>query len=407
MTTATVPQLFTPAFNQDPYPTYRHHLQGPALQLLDEQRRLYGLFRYAHCVGLIRDPRLSAVRPPEVLVRGTEAERREFQSLIDHMHRWLLFRDAPSHTELRKAMNRGFTPTLVEAMRPEIELIVSRMLDSMQPGEEIDVVRDIAYPLPVKVISHLLGIPAALHDRCVVLTNDLATWFGSVARSPELARVAQPAIQELVDIFRTVIAGRRSSRATLSADLLDLLLKIADEDQRITDDELHAQCVMLLFGGHETTRHWIGNAIHTLLEHPEALAELQANPALIRGAMEEVLRYESPVRFVTRVATSDIEVEGVTAPKGYTLVFSIASAHRDPAQFADPDRFDVHRAHIRHLAFGGDAHVCLGSTLARLEGQIAVRELIRRFPKLKRARPGASWASVTGFRGLVTLPVIL
>jgi cytochrome P450 len=292
-------------------------------------------------------------------------------------------------------------------MRPEIEIIVARMLDSMQPGSEIDIVRDVAYPLPVVVISHLLGLPEALHERCVVLTNDLANWFGNVMRSAESARVAQAAIQELVDIFRAAITERRARGATASGDLLDLLLEIADGDRRISDDELHAQCVMLLFGGHETTRHWIGNAIHTLLEHPEALAELRANPALIRGAMEEVLRYESPVRLVTRVVTADIEVEGVTVPKGYTLVFSIASAHRDPAQFPDPDRFDIHRAHIRHLAFGGDAHVCLGSTLARLEGQIAVRELITRFPNLKRTRAEASWAPLTAFRGLTTLPVIL
>jgi cytochrome P450 len=405
--TAAVPPLFTAAFNDDPYPTYRHHLNGPALQLVDEPRRIWGIFRYAQCVTYFRDARLSVERPPEVLVRTSDVDRREFQYLIDHMNRWLLLRDAPSHTELRKAMNRGFSPAIVERMREGVELIVSRLLDSMQKGGEIDIVRDIAYPLPVKVISHLLGIPEALHDRCVVLTNDLASWFGNVARSAESARIAQPAVQELVDIFRVVIDERRAAKSAGPGDLLELLLQIADSDSRISDDELHSQCVMLLFGGHETTRHWIGNAVHTLLGHPEALAALQADPALIRGAMEEVLRFESPVKFLSRVITADIEMEGRTAPKGHTLMFGLAAAHRDPAQFSNPDCFDIHRTHVRHLAFGGDAHVCLGSTLARLEGQVAVRELVRRFPGLRRARPEASWTQVTAFRGLLTLPVTL
>lgn len=405
--TDAVPPLFSPAFNDNPYPTYRHHLSGPTLQLIDEPRKIWGVFRYAECVALFRDPRLSAARPPEALVRTNDVDRREFQYLIDHMNRWLLLRDAPSHTELRKAMNRGFSPAIVERLRAGVELIVSRLLDSMHAGSEIDIVRDIAYPLPVKVISHLLGIPETLHNRCVVLTNDLANWFANVARSAESARIAQPAIRELVDIFRAVIAERRASKSGGDGDLLDLLVEVTDSDSRISDEDLHSQCVMLLFGGHETTRHWIGNAVHTLLEQPEAFAALKENPALVRGALEEVLRFETPVKFLTRVTTADIEKEGNTVPKGYTLLFGLAAAHRDPAQFADPDRFDIQRAHIRHLAFGGDAHVCLGSTLARLEGQIAIRELVGRFPGLKRARPGTSWSPVNGFRGLVSLPVIL
>ena len=314
-----------------------------------------GAFSATPSVALFRDPRLSAARPPEAFVRTTDVDLREFQYLIEHMGRWLLLRDPPSHTDLRKAMNRGFSPAMIERMRPGVELIVTRMLDSMQADSEIDVVRDIAYPLPVKVISHLLGIPEALHDRCVVLTNDLANWFGNVARSAESARIAQPAVQELADMFQAVIDERRTSKATKHGDLLDLLLELAETTPRISDDELHSQCVMLLFGGHETTRHWIGNAVNTLLEHPEALAKLQTSPDLVRGAMEEVLRYESPVRFITRAISADIEVDGVIAPRGHTLVISIAAAHRDPAQFPEPDRFDIHRSHIRHLAFGGDA----------------------------------------------------
>jgi cytochrome P450 len=407
--TDTVPHLFDAVCIDNPYPTYRHHLRGASLQLIDEQRRIWAAFRYTSCVTLFRDPRLSSRRPPEMLVRAGEAEMPQFRDLIEHMQRWLLLRDPPSHTGLRRALNPGFSPTTVERLRSAVELTVARLLDSMDPGSEIDVVRDIAYPLPVKVISYLLGIPESEHDRCVVLTNELAVWFGSVDRSPESARVAQRAVQELVNIFRVVVAKRRESRHDVegAGALLDLLLEIAAADGHISAEELHAQCVMLLFAGHETTRHWIGNAIHTLFEHPSALEELRANPSLIRGAMEEVLRFESPVKLVGRGIASDLELDGVTAPKGHSLALVLAAAHRDPEQFPDPDRFDIHRPHIRHLAFGGDAHVCLGSTLARLEGQIAVRELIRRFPNLERARPGAAWVPLAAFRGLRTLPVRL
>jgi cytochrome P450 len=407
--TETAPPLFSLACVADPYPTYRRHLRGPALQLINEERRIWGVFRYAPCVALFRDSRLSSRRPAQMLVRVGEAEMPEFEYLIEHMHRWLLLRDPPSHTALRKALNRGFSPSTVERLRPGIELTVSRLLDSLQEGSQIDVVRDIAYPLPVKVISHLLGIPPEKHERCVVLTNELALWFGDIARSPESARLAQSAVQELVEIFKAAIADRKDAGHGRdgAGELLDLLLEIAASDTSISAEELHAQCVMLLFAGHETTRHWVGNAVHLLLEHPAAMEELRANPALIRGAMEEVLRFESPVKLAGRGLTADIEVDGVTASKCDSLLFMVAAAHRDPDQFPDPDRFDIHRTHIRHLAFGGDAHVCLGSTLARLEGQIAIRELIRRFPQMRRARPSVEWVPVTAFRGLRALPVLL
>jgi cytochrome P450 len=400
---ATAAAIFSPAFIENPYPTYRHHLDGPAVQLLDANRGYWGVFRHAHCVTLFRDPRLSSVRPATAIVNVPESQMPEFEDLITHMRRWLLLRDPPSHTTLRRALNKGFTPAVIGALRPRVEAIVAQLLDRMEERGTADIVRDLAYPLPVRAISDLLGIPASEHERCVELTNTISVWFASIVRSPETARPAQEALLELVEIFKHVIADGGRDRG----GLLGLLIDLTVGEAGLAQEELHAQCAMLLFGGHETTRHWIGNSVHTLMHNSGALDAIRVSPELIRAAMEEVLRYESPVQMFGRSVTADIELDGVRIPKGNTLLFVIAAAHRDADQFPDPDRFDIHRSHNRHFAFGGDAHVCLGSTLARLEGNIALRELTRRFPRLQPDGPGGEWSSLIGFRGLRQLRVRL
>jgi cytochrome P450 len=403
MNTTAAPPLFSPGFLENPYPTYRYHLDGPALQLLDASRGYWGVFRHAHCLTMFRDPRLSSVRPASAIVNAPDGQMAEFEDLITHMRHWLLLRDPPTHTTLRRALNKGFTPAVIGALRSRVETIVTQLLDRMEERGAADIVRDLAYPLPVRAISDLLGVPESEHDRCVELTNVISVWFASVLRTPETARPAQDAVLELVEIFKTVIAGGGRNREGLIGLLVDLTVG----ESGLTHEELYAQCVMLLFGGHETTRHWIGNSVHTLLNNPEALDAVRKSPDLIRAAMEEVLRYESPVQMFGRGVTADIEMDGARVPKGSTLLLVIAAAHRDGEQFPNPDRFDIHRTHNRHFAFGGDAHVCLGSTLARLEGQIALRELTRRFPRLHPDGPGSQWGSLAGFRGLRELRVRL
>jgi hypothetical protein len=399
----TIAPIFSPAFIENPYRTYRHHLEGPAVQLLDAARGYWGVFRHLHCLTMFRDPRLSSVRPASAIVRAPDDQMPEFDDLVTHMRRWLLLRDPPAHTSLRRALNKGFTPAIVSGLRPRIEAIVARLLDRMEDRGTADIVQDLAYPLPVTAISDLLGVPESEHGRCVELTNVVSVWFASVVRTPETARPAQAAILELVEIFKGVIAARKSN----AEGLLGLLVELGSAESGLGWDEIYAQCVMLLFGGHETTRHWIGNSVHTFLSHPESFDAVRSNPELLRAAMEEVLRHESPVQMFGRGVIADIELDGTRVPKGSTLLLVIAAAHRDAEQYADPDRFDIHRAHNRHLAFGGDAHVCLGSTLARLEGHIALRELTRRFPRLQPDGPGSQWSPLVGFRGLSELRVSL
>lgn len=400
--TGVPPALFSPEFQRDPYPTYRHHMAGPALQPLAQRPGVWMLFGYEACAAVIRDSKLSAVRPPSFLVAVNNQALAEFDDLVDHMNRWLLMMDAPRHAEFRKLMNRGFTPTVVEQLRHKVEAIIEKLISKLQNRNTIDLIKDFAYPLPVRVISDLLGVPEEFHDRCVVLSNDIALWMGDIRRGPERARLAQAAIRELAGYFAETIRARRVAR---TGDLLGLLLDAAAETGVMSEEDLHAQCVMLLFAGHETTRNLIGNGMYTLLKHPEELEELRKDERLLSPAVEELLRYESPVQAFGRVVKADLEIEGTRLPAGSGITFMIGAAHRDPRQFAEPDRLDLRRPHNRHLAFGGDAHVCLGTTLARLEGRLSIGALTRSFPNMRLVDDQPDWGLNFAFRGLNTLRV--
>jgi cytochrome P450 len=399
---ATPAALFSPEFQRDPYPTYRQHLAGAALQPFVGRPGVWLLFGYQACATVMRDMRLSSVRPASVMVAVAGDALTEFDDLVQHMQRWLLLRDAPRHSELRKVMNRGFTPGVTEGLRYKVDAIIDRLLDDVRGRETIDLIKDFAYPLPVRVICELLGLPEELHDRCVVLSNDIALWMGDLRRPPERARLAQQAIRELEGYFAQTIRERRGARKD---DLLSLLLDATDEDNAMSEEELYAQCVMLLFGGHETTRNLIGNGIYTLLKHPEAYGQLLDDESLLPAAIEELLRYESPVQAFGRVVKTDLELHGTQLPAGSVITFMIGAAHRDSRQYSDPDRLDLRRPHNRHLAFGGDAHVCLGSTLARLEGRLSIRALTRRFPSTRLVDEQPDWGPNFAFRGLNTLHV--
>jgi cytochrome P450 len=395
--------LFSPAFIQDPYPTYREHLAGSPVQPLAAMPGRWAVFHYRACCDLGRDPRLSSARRvPNFFPVGAD-DRLELDDLFRHLGRWIMMKDDPEHSSLRKSMNSGFSPAAIEKLKPCIASVVDELLRQLELVAEPDLIRDLAYPLPVRVISRLLRVPDTLHAECVALSNDFATWFGDPLRTPAAARTAQTAVRQLVALFETIIRERMDRD---EGDLLDLMLEIARQAQ-LTPEELHAQCVLLLIAGHETTRNLIGNGIYTLLRHPEALAEVRASESAVRAAVEEVLRYESPVQAYGRATTQDIDYGGVRIPAGSALFFLIAAAHRDPRHISDPDRFDIHRKHNRHLAFGTDAHVCLGSTLARLEGQIALGETLRRFPALTLMDSEPEWSPIYALRGLRRMRVRL
>lgn len=402
-----VPTLYSEEFfrNRDPYPTYQKHLAGPTVQISNMMPNTWLMFRYEACSTYLRDPRLSSARPAHKLIPVPSEELPRFEQLAAHIGRWLLMRDLPSHKPLRKLMNKGFSPLTVQQLKPRIDAIVASLLDNLSAVAEPDVMRDFAYPLPVRVICELLGVPASLQDRCIVLTDDIAVLLANPHVTVEAADRAKNAVLELSEYFKTIIRERKD---TGEENLLSLLLDIADdEDQKMSEEDLLAQCVMLLFAGHETTRNLIGNGVYTLLNHPDALAVVRADPERTKSAIEEVLRFESPLQAVRRVTSAEVEFDGTVIPAGGSVIFITAAANRDPRQFDDPDRFDIDRRMNRHLAFGADHHVCIGSTLARLEGQLAVGALVRQFPNMKLVDERPDWRGHAAMRGLRTLRVEL
>jgi len=397
--------LFTDEILRDPYPTYRRFLEDyQTFHSVPYGGGGWAVFKHAACSSLIRDSRLSAKRVGASFLALPPERRAEFGELARMLSLWLLFIDAPEHSRLRKLMNKGFSRVVVDGLRPQIEAIVDRMLKTLRHASEADVLREVAYPLPVRVIAGMFGVPELLHERFIRWSDAVAMFLGNPNRTVEQTRVAQEAVLELKEFFRGAVAERRQQKGS---DLISLLLDIEEGGEVLTEEELFAQCVMLLGAGHETTRNLIGNGMYTLLRHPEEMAALQKNPELIRSAVEELLRYESPIQFAGRVAKEEMEICGVRLRQGQAILFILGAANRDPQEFKDPDQLDLNRLPNLHLAFGAGEHFCIGNQLARLEGQIAILRMVERFPRMRLATESAEWAPNYGFRGLKALPVTL
>ena len=398
--------VFSAETLQDPYPTYTRLLEEGPLHYVNVGAKwaVWSVFAHAECSMLAKDPRLSAKRAQQMLLPLPLSRQAEFSELARMFGLWLIFMDPPEHTRLRKLLNKGFSPAAVEALRPKVEEIVDRMLRPLDHGSEIDLMREFANPMPVRIISELLGIPQELHDTFVNWSRAVASFRGSPNPTVDQARGAQDALIQLTDFFRKTVAERRRNKGS---DLISLLIDIEEEGEVLTEEELYAQCIALLFAGHETTRNLIGNGMYTLLQHPEETAELREKPEMMRTTVEEILRYESPVQFTARVLKEDIEVCGQRIPKKWTILCMLGAANRDPKRFKEPNRVDLKRLNNQHLAFSAGPHACIGGQLARLEGQIAILNLVQRFPKMKLTGPRPEWASTFGFRGLKGLSVIV
>jgi cytochrome P450 len=360
---------------------------------------LWVLTRYADVTAVLRDPRF-----------GREGFERYFGlnnsvgSDAAGTRQSMLFRDPPHHTRLRDAVSWAFTARAVEALRPHVQAHVDALLDRVASAGRMDVVAELAEPLPRTVIGELLGIPEAHRIAC-------AAWSSTIARSldalpiPEdypLVAEGQTARRALGTYVRLLIASRR---AEPRADVLSTLVAAADEDGLLSDSELVAMAVLLLVAGTETTVSLIATAVWALLSHPGELARLREAPWLLPAAVEEALRWESPVQRTWRIAAADVEVGGQRMPAGTLVVLLLGAANRDPARFADPDRFDLLRRDLGHLAFGAGVHRCLGAFLARLETQVAVSALLRRWPTLRLATDRPAWRPTATLRGLATLSV--
>ena len=395
-------EFFTEAFLRDPYPCYRRNLDGRGLQFLTLHGGVWAVFKHADCSTFLRDPRLSAKRTTSLIDEFPTEKQKEFAELARTLSLWMLFFDAPEHTRLRKLMNKGFSPAAIESLRPQVEKIVDLLLIPLRKSRQIDILPQFAHPLPAYVIAKLLDVPESLHERFVRWSNAVAVLFGNPYRTLDDLIAAQQAIRSLTNYFREAVAVRRNQKRN---DLISLLMEIEEDGDVLTEEELYAQCVMLLFGGHETTRNLIGNGLYTLLRHPEQTAELVDSPDLIRSAVEELLRYESPVQYTGRMVLEDFEFCGVPVLRGQELIFMLGAANRDANQFKDPDHLDLKRAKNPHLAFGAGAHFCIGNQLARLEGQVAILKILQEFPRMHSVSGDPEWLPNFSFRGLKTFLV--
>src|SRR5271163_3399071 len=317
----------------------RMHEQGP-LHLLDVDGKwgAWAIFSHAECSSIAKDPRLSAKRAQQMLALLPPSSQPEFRELARMLNLWLIFMDAPEHTRLRKLLNKGFAPAAVEGLRPRVEAIVDGMLQPLQHGSEVELMQEFANPMPVRIISELLGVPQELHDTFVNWSRAIAVFRGNPERTVEQARAAQDALIAMTVFFRKAVAERRHNKGN---DLISLLIDIEEDGEVLTEEELYAQCVMLLFAGHETTRNLIGNGMYTLLENSEELSKLREQPEMIRTAIEELLRYQSPVQYASRVAKEEIEVCGIRLRQGDIITSMLGAANRDPQQFKDPDHLNL------------------------------------------------------------------
>lgn len=398
--------LFTDEIVQDPYPTYTRLLEEGPIHYVEVAGKwaVWSVFGHSECSAVAKDPRCSAKRAQQMLLPLPLSRQSEFKELARMLSLWLIFMDPPEHTRLRKLLNKGFSQAAVEGLRPQMEDIVERMLKPLEHRSEVELMREFANPMPVRVISEMMGVPEALHETFVEWSRAIAAFRGNPNRTVEEARAAQDALIAMTDFFREAVADRRRHKGT---DLISLLIDIEEEGDALTEEELYAQCIALLFAGHETTRNLIGNGTYTLLQHPEESAELRDNPEMIRSAVEELLRFESPVQFTARVLKEEMEVCGQRIPKGWTILCMLGAANRDPKQFKQPNQLNLKRLNNQHLAFSAGPHFCIGNQLARLEGQIAIMNLLKRFPKMKLAGPRPEWADTFGLRGVKTLPVVV
>jgi cytochrome P450 len=371
---AIVAELGNPPFPVDPYPLY-HELRGLAPVHFSETGMCY-VTTYEGCSTVFRS---SAFGQGEGAKRVRLDPRFDGSATLQSLGRMLTFIDPPDHTRLRKLVSRAFTPMVIDRLRIYIRDLVGSLLDPLEEAGTGDLVADFADHIPVTVICELLGVPHEDHARCYEWSEAISLTVEYVVPDQAL-KAADDATSAYEAYFRELIAERRSAPGD---DLLSGLIAANDNTDRLTEDELVSMAVLLLGAGFETTRNLIGSGLLAMLRNPAELAQLRDDPSLIRGAVEEFLRYEPPVQTaVARFALRDVEVDGVLVPEGTIVGAVIAAANRDPARFTDPDRVDIDRSDNHPLTFAPGIHYCLGASVARLEGEIAIDTAIRRFPGL-------------------------
>ena len=380
-----------PEIRDNPYPELKYAREHHPVHRTDVGD--YQLFRHADVVRLLKDTKVGVRTTDGVLPGADEAT---------YPRRFMLQQDPPNHARLRRLVSRGFTPPAMERLRPHVQALVDDLLDRAANGvAHFDVIDDLARPLPSTVICQMLGVPLSDRELFTDWTAQITHLLAPRILSEPQRLKSYDAAAKLIEYFNALVIERKS---TLGDDLLSTLIRAEEAGDRLTGEELIVQAIGLLIAGFETTIGLIGNGVRALLMNPDELAKLRAKPDLIAPAIEECLRYDGPIAGTMRVLHEDAEFGGITIAKNTPMFASIASAHRDPRVFKEPDRFLIQRDHSAHLAFGGGLHFCLGAHLARMESQIAIGTLVTRFPKLALESEKQIWGDSL-FRIQANLPV--
>ncbi len=377
-------------FRDDPYPVLGS-IRDKTAVLHDAELGRYVYTRHDDVKEILHDGALWS--DPRKANPGTFT--REFLGRGDEEPSMLLM-DEPGHRRLRMLVSRPFTPAAVERWRERARAIVERVLDDIH-DEEFDLIEQFAGPVPTVVIAEMLGIDPAMHADFKDW-SDVSVQIGfNPFPTPEQTAAGEGAQAKLDAFFKSEIAARR---AHLGDDLISDMIRAEAEGEKLTEPEIVQQCNLLLIAGNVTTTDLIGNGVKALLDHPEQLAKLRSNPSLIRNAVEEMLRYDSPVTNSGRIANRSLDIGGCPVHQGDSLSTSLAAANRDPSVYVDADRFDIEREDTHHQSFGGGRHLCLGAHLARLEAQEAILGLLARYPVLEHGKQGWQYAQVPSFRGM-------
>jgi len=396
--------IYGPEFRADPHRVFaqmREHDPVLCQPGIDGETLIWFVSRHEDAAAMLLDDE-RFVRDERLALTEEERAARPMPPGLDLIENHMLNRDGDDHRRLRRLVTKAFTPKMVEQLRPRIQAIADELIDGVEAQGQMDLSADYAFPLPITVIAEMLGVPSADHARFKEWSDAIIT---PVLDDEALERFSTQ-MGEFVAYLTEFFAARRAEPRD---DLVSALLAARDENDALSEAELFGTVVLLIVAGHETTVGLIGNAVVSLLANPDQLELVRADPSLLRGAVEEVLRYEGPVeRTLNRWAATDIELGGQTIRRGESVIAILNAADRDPERFPEPDRLDVRRADTKHLAFGRGSHYCLGAPLARLETEIALETLFRRLPGLRLAVEPAElvWRATPTFRRVEALPVV-
>ena len=400
--------LGDPATNANPFPAFAR-LRADDPVHWSSAMKAWIVTRYADVKQVaLNNRQISADRLTPFFKANPEYQRGSIESLARYLNHWMVFRDPPDHTRLRRLFNKAFTPTAVENLRSNIEGIVAELIEGMEAKAKrtgtADFIADFAYPLPASVIMDLLGVPRADLVRMKVWSDDIALFIGTAQVAGNKYLRAEAGARAMASFFRELVEARAAEPA---ADMISNLVLARDESDALTTDEIVGTCILLLFAGHETTTNLIGNGFLYSMRHRAQWERLIAQPSLAASAVEEYLRYDGPSGALARVAAADVEMAGKTIRAGDRVFAFMNSANRDPEAFSDPERFDIGREQNPHLTFGHGIHFCLGAPLARLEAQIAAIRVSERLPDIRLAAGEPDWHDSLILRGVKSLPVRL